>query len=72
VDHNSFRYKVLVALYETKVGTERDGGRSRSMWWRQLVGICREDSLSVGRWFDDNLATWWVMESKRSFGQIRG
>jgi len=39
-------------------GLITDGGRLKSVWWRDLMSVCVGAGFRIGSWFDDN-AGWW-------------
>ncbi|MCI58641.1 cysteine-rich receptor-like protein kinase, partial [Trifolium medium] len=48
-------YRVLVARYGEMAGRLADGGRSGSVWWREVAKIRDGENVFGGGWFADSI-----------------
>jgi len=64
----SLWFKVLVSRYGEEDGCVKEGRRTRSSWWKEIMGIRSGDGIGVGSWFDENLVQVVGDGAKRSFG----
>jgi hypothetical protein len=50
VDRGGPWYRVLVARYDEAAGRLMVGGRSGSVWWREISKICDGEGVVGGGW----------------------
>ncbi|PNX58434.1 DNA-directed RNA polymerase, partial [Trifolium pratense] len=55
MDREGLWFRVLAARYGVEGGGLRVGGRSRSVWWREIARIREGDGESGGSWFGEHV-----------------
>ncbi|MCI33884.1 cysteine-rich receptor-like protein kinase, partial [Trifolium medium] len=72
VDRGGKWYRVLAARYGTVAGRLAVGGRSGSVWWREVARIRDGEGAVGGGWFMENIERRVGNGADTFFGQIRG